>query len=209
MSPTKAVEMSGPSRVTKDYRPESADFIVVDTFSVEAYHESLTLASASAVLGDLAKLTKRAQESGLPAPADALREKAATLVHLLPHHAGLSFQAYSMSGGEIVLSASSKAVKGSVLLTLSPDGPAWCNVRINGEPRRAWYSNTRKWPDGFIMEALAEMATSRATIPFPWQVLAKTTWRVPPTRLLDERSTSEVPKETASVPQLGPGSIPE
>lgn len=138
-----------------------------EEFSVESARARATPVAMGAptsldgVLQDLATLELKAQESRFALPPEDLKEKAIALLRTLPRHPGLVLQAYPMSQGEIVLSVSSEDVKGSVLLTFHPEGAAWCNVRINGRPRRAWYPDTRDWPDGFIREALAEVAGSR------------------------------------------------
>ena len=162
MTPVRAMVVSEQRVIKKDkkeFRTEFASFTSV--FSVTG-RESFLPASGMPVsvekaLRDLDNIIPRAREDGDLEPSEELKQEAEVLVRVLPRHAGMRLYAYPMSEGEIVIHAASSAVKGSVLLTLHPDGPAWCNVLINGRSRRAWYADTGDWPDGFIREALAEL----------------------------------------------------
>lgn len=155
MSIEKSVEFHEPSGIRKEFSsPEGASLIV-------AFSDSDTLAPSSSPSDESESLAVVQRNLAELAVDEHLRRKAEGLLLALPRHTGLMLGAYPMSRGEIVLSASSRAVKGTVLLTLAPEGEAWCNVRINGRSRRAWYPDTRDWPDGFVVEALAELVGAR------------------------------------------------
>lgn len=66
------------------------------------------------------------------------------------------FEIYPTPDGEVAIDASG-GFRRSVLLLCDSDGGALCLVNINGEFRRARYSDTDKLPDGFIREALVEL----------------------------------------------------
>lgn len=129
--------------------------------------------SVEEALEALAELPTRAEESCSPVPPENLKQKAEMVMQALPYHMGLMFDVYPMSKGEIVLDASSSITDGSVLLTLHPDGSAWCNVLTDHRSRRAWYSDADDWPDGFIVEALGEIAGIRrgpVIVSYNWEL---------------------------------------
>lgn len=195
MSITKAVGFPEPTGIRKELsNPEVVSLVVAfsdsDVTSVSSSSPPDESESLALVQRDLAEM----------AVGEHLRRKADGLLLALPHHTGLMLGAYPMPRGEIVLSASSRAVKGTVLLTLAPDGEAWCNVRINGRSRRAWYPDTRDWPDGFVVEALAELVGAKVRS-FYWA--SGELWE----RSSDQQAA--VPPPEKSNPALPPGSPPE
>ena len=83
--------------------------------------------------------------------------KAERIESKLVRNPGIVFDGYFTIGGERIISISSPRLKGSVLITLHPEGEAWCNVKLAGRTRRAWYSDADELPDGFIHEAVNEL----------------------------------------------------
>ena len=108
-------------------------------------------------LRDLDEAVAEAREEGFPAPSDETLEDARRLLLALHDISPRRFEIYPTPDGEIALDAPGGG-NCSVVLLCGPDGGALCLVNMDGRHRRAHYSETGGLPDGFIREALEELA---------------------------------------------------
>lgn len=110
-------------------------------------------------LTDLNEAREEAREEGFSPPSQLAIENATRLLQemysILPHR----FEVYPMPDGEIAIDAPGGYGRSVVLLCYS-DGGALCSVNIDGNHRRARYSNADTLPDGFLREALDELVRS-------------------------------------------------
>ncbi len=108
-------------------------------------------------LHDLDDAVTEAKEEDYPIPTDLARSNArrllTTLYAIFPHR----FEVYPTQDGEIAIDVTGGFGR-SVLLLCESDGGALCLVNMNGRHRRARYPDTVLLPDGFIREALQELA---------------------------------------------------
>ncbi len=114
-------------------------------------------------LRDLEEVKVEAQEEGFPPPADValanakrLLEDMYRIVRLPADETGRRFEVYPTPDGEIAIDAPGGHER-AVLLFCVSDGGALCLVNMNGNHRRARYSDTNTLPDGFLREALVDM----------------------------------------------------
>lgn len=108
-------------------------------------------------LQDLSEAKAEAGEEGFPLPSNAALNNADRLVRELYDITPRRFEIYPTPDGEIAIHALGGRGRSVLLLCDSEEG-ALCLVNINGEHRRARYSSADILPDGFIREALAELA---------------------------------------------------
>ena len=108
-------------------------------------------------LNDLDEAAAEAQDEKFPIPSDLALANARRLLlamyKLLPRR----FEVYPTPDGEVAIDAPGGRGR-SVLLLCDSDGGALCLVNIDGKHRRARYSDTGSLPDGFVREALDEVA---------------------------------------------------
>ncbi|MCY4484851.1 MAG: type II toxin-antitoxin system RelB/DinJ family antitoxin [Spirochaetaceae bacterium] len=106
---------------------------------------------------DLDEVVTDAVEEGFPRPTDDAIQNARRLLIQSYAIAPQRFEVYPTADGEIALDLPND--RGSVILLCDSRGGALCLVNVNGVRRRARYSSTTKLPDGFVREALTELAS--------------------------------------------------
>ena len=108
-------------------------------------------------LRDLDEAAVEAQEEEFPIPSDVALANARRLLPAMYKGFPRRFEVYPTPDGEVAIDAPGGRGR-SVLLLCDSGGGALCLVNINGKHRRARYSDTNVLPDGFIREALDELA---------------------------------------------------
>lgn len=107
-------------------------------------------------LQDLYEATDEAREEGFPIPSSIAKTNAERLIKEMYDILPGRFEVYPTPYGEIAIDAPSGKGK-SVVVFCNSEGGALCMVNMNGEHRRARYSNTNKLPDNFVRDALTEL----------------------------------------------------
>ncbi len=107
-------------------------------------------------LHDWNRVKHEAVEEGFPVPTDMALENSRRMLIGMYSISSRRFEVYPTPDGEVAIDAPG-GFRRSILLLCDSDGGALCLVNINGEFRRAHYSDTDKLPDGFIREALVEL----------------------------------------------------
>lgn len=107
-------------------------------------------------LQDLYEATDEAREEGFPIPSSIAKTNAQRLIKEMYDILPGRFEVYPTPYGEIAIDAPSGKGK-SVVVFCNSEGGALCMVNMNGEHRRARYSNTNKLPDNFVRDALTEL----------------------------------------------------
>ena len=108
------------------------------------------------ILKELIDLENETFEEGSPPPSPIALAHAGRLIHEMYRLLPRQFLIDSMPEEGVAISVTG-GYKSSVLLVCEPDGGALCSVNMNGEHRRARYTNAEVLPDGFLREALAEL----------------------------------------------------
>ena len=108
------------------------------------------------ILKELSNLENEALEDGYPPPSPIAMAHAGRLIHEMYRLSPRQFLVDSMPEEGVAISVTG-GYKSSVLIVCESDGGALCSVNMNGEHRRARYSNAEMLPDGFLGEALAEL----------------------------------------------------
>ena len=110
----------------------------------------------NAALDDLKDIVEEAKEDNFPVPSNSVIKTSEELVRKLFNIYPRRFEVYPSQGGEIAIDIHNG--KGSsVIILCGPSGGALCLVNINGNSRRAHYSQVNILPDGFVKEALEEL----------------------------------------------------
>lgn len=107
-------------------------------------------------LRDLEGVRNEAREEEFPVPSDMALGNARRLLHAMYWILSRRFEVYPMPDGEIAIHVPGGPGR-SVLLLCGSDGGALCSVNMDGVHRRARYTDTRRLPDGFVRDALAEL----------------------------------------------------
>ena len=110
-------------------------------------------------LTDLNEAREEAREEGFSPPSHLAIENATRLLQEMYSILPRRFEVYPMPDGEIAIDAPGGYGRSVILLCYS-DGGALCSVNIDGNHRRARYSNADALPDGFLREALDELVRS-------------------------------------------------
>ena len=108
-------------------------------------------------LHDLDGAIVEASEENFPTPSEAALTNARRLLQAMYRISPLRYEVYPTPDGEVALDAPGGHGR-SVLLLCASDGAALCLVNMKGAHRRARYSDTDVLPDGFLREALDELA---------------------------------------------------
>ncbi len=108
-------------------------------------------------LSDLNKASDEARDDKFPIPSDLALANARRLLLAMYEFSTQRFEVYPTPDGEVAVDATGGRGR-SVLLLCNSDGGALCLVNIGGRHRRACYSDTCRLPDGFVREALDELA---------------------------------------------------
>lgn len=111
-----------------------------------------------AALSDAKTVESEAIEENFPVPSALAQENAHGLLTRLYAIKPCQFEVYPTPDGEVAIEA--RWHRGSSLLLLCDlQGGALCLVNSHGNNRRANYSNVDALPDGFIREAINELAS--------------------------------------------------
>ena len=108
-------------------------------------------------LNDLDEATAEALEEEFPVPSDLALANARRLLLAMYKLSPQRFEVYPTPDGEVAIDAPGGRGR-SVVLLCDSDGGALCLVNMDGRHRRARYSDTGSLPDGFVREALDEVA---------------------------------------------------
>lgn len=108
-------------------------------------------------LNDLDEAAAEALEEEFPIPSDLALSNARRLLLALYKLSPQRFEVYPTPDGEVAIDAPGGRGR-SVVLLCDSDGGALCLVNMDGRHRRARYSDTGLLPDGFVREALDELA---------------------------------------------------
>lgn len=108
-------------------------------------------------LSDLDEATAEAQEEEFAIPSDTALANARRLLLSMYKLSPQRFEVYATPDGEAAIDAPGGRGR-SVLLLCDSEGGALCLVNMDGKHRRARYSDTSLLPDGFVREALKELA---------------------------------------------------
>ena len=114
-------------------------------------------AALRGALNDLDEATAEAREEEFPVPSDLALANARRLLLAMYKLAPRRFEIYPTPDGEVAIDAPGGRGR-SVVLLCDSDGGALCLVNMDGKHRRARYSDTGLLPDGFVREALDEVA---------------------------------------------------
>lgn len=112
-------------------------------------------------LRDLHESRAEAREEDYPIPSDTALENAERLLNAMYRISPRRFEVYPTPDGEIAIDAPGGHNR-SVLILCDSQGGALCLVNMDGDHRRARYSTSRRLPDGFVREALADLESVSA-----------------------------------------------
>ena len=124
----------------------------------EGQNISMEVSSAelAGILSDLREVADEAVEEGFPIPSELATGNSERLIKKIYEILPGSYGVYPTPDGEIAIDVFNG--KGSsIILLCNSTGGALCLVNIEGNSRRAHYSQTDSLPDGFIREALTEL----------------------------------------------------
>ena len=113
-------------------------------------------ADLDASLRDLEDATEEAREECFPEPSQLALDNAKLLLRDLYRLRPCRLETYPTPDGEIALVVPGPRGR-SVLVLCDSDGGVLCSVNLNGQHRRARYSDVATLPDGFIREALSDL----------------------------------------------------
>ncbi len=105
---------------------------------------------------DLNQADKEAESEGFEIPSSKAVENADYIIKQIYDDLIHPLQVCPVPDGEVAIDLAS-GDGSSVLILCCSDGSTQCFVNINGNQRRAHYSNSNTLPDGFIYEALQEL----------------------------------------------------
>ena len=107
-------------------------------------------------LEELDQVVDEAQSEGYEIPSRIAIDNAEYILKRIYDNLLHSFQVYPMPDGQVAIDVTN-GDRSSVLILCCSDGRTLCFVNINGNQRRAHYSNSDTLPDGFMCEALEEL----------------------------------------------------
>ena len=110
-----------------------------------------------AALEDLSGAPAEAAEEGYPQPTQLALSNAKRILRRMHALFGARLEVYPTQDGEVAIVAPGKP-RSSVMVLCGPDGGALCMVNMDGVHRRARYSTADSLPDGFLRDALDELA---------------------------------------------------
>ena len=108
-------------------------------------------------LRELGDIQEEVEEKQLPTPSDTARQNAENLLVAMYRIYPRAFSVYPSPEGDIVLEAASTTGDSLIVVCFS-DGRLLCLVCCGQDSRRARYENAERLPDGFLREALLELA---------------------------------------------------
>ena len=107
-------------------------------------------------LEELDQIVDEAQSEGYEIPSSVSIVNAERIIKRIYDNLSHPFQVYPMPDGEVAVDVTDDNGS-SVLILCCSDGGTLCFVNINGNQRRARYSNSDALPDCFMHEALEEL----------------------------------------------------
>lgn len=110
-----------------------------------------------AALEDLRLVLTDAEEEGYPPPTPLALSNAERILRGMYALAPVRLEVYPTPDSEVAVVAPGRP-RSSVMVLCDSDGSALCMVNMDGEHRRARYSTADRLPDGFLRDALAELA---------------------------------------------------
>ena len=110
-----------------------------------------------AALEDLRSVPAEAEEEGIPPPTQLALSNAERILRRMHTRSTGRLEVYPTQDGEVAIVAPGKP-RSSVMVLCDADGGALCMVNLDGVHRRARYSTADDLPDGFLRDALAELA---------------------------------------------------
>ena len=119
--------------------------------------QTRTDSKLSEALKDLYEARYEAREEEFPEPSNTAIANAERLLRAMYEIASQRFEVYPTPDAEIAIDVPGGYGE-SVLLLCESSGGVLCMVDVHGEHRRARYESTRTLPDGFVTEALRELA---------------------------------------------------
>ena len=113
-------------------------------------------AELAGILSNFREVADEASEEGFPTPSEVATENSEWLIRKIYEISPGSYGVYPTPDGEVAIDIFNG--KGSsVILLCDSKGGILCLVNIEGNRRRAHYSQRDTLPDGFIREALTEL----------------------------------------------------
>lgn len=107
-------------------------------------------------LEDLRATPDEAKDEGYPQPTDLALTNAGRILRRMYTMLPTRLEVYPTPDGEVAIVA--PAPRRSVMVLCESDGGALCMVNMDGKHRRARYSTADSLPDGFLRDALNELA---------------------------------------------------
>lgn len=111
-------------------------------------------------LADLRAAPNEARDEGYPRPTQRTFAEADRILRWMHGRLAARLEVYPTPDGDIAIVAPG-GPRHSVMVLCDPSGGALCMVNMDGEHRRARYATAERLPDGFLLEALNELATHR------------------------------------------------
>ena len=108
-------------------------------------------------LEDLRAAPDEAMDEGYLPPTKLVLANAGRILRRMHTLLPTRFEVYPTPDGEVAIVAPG-APRHSVMVLCDSNGGALCTVNMDGEHRRARYSNASSLPDGFLRDALNELA---------------------------------------------------
>ena len=112
-----------------------------------------------AALRDAITVENEALAEDFPIPSSIAQANAKKLLPLLYAIASCRFEVYPTPDAEVAIDARWH-VGSSLILLCDSQGGALCLVNNRGNSRQASYSNAEALPDGFVREAIDELASA-------------------------------------------------
>lgn len=108
-------------------------------------------------LDDLRATPREAVEKGYSAPTQLALTNAERILRQMYALSPIRLEVYPTPDGEVAIVAPC-ATRCSVMVLCDSNGGALCTVNMDGEHRRARYSTAASLPDGFLRDAMSELA---------------------------------------------------
>ena len=145
--------------VIADSRLAARLFFTFDTSTRDTWSTAppLLQQDLEEALEDLRATPDEAVEEGYPEPTELALINARRILRRMHTLFPTRLEVYPTPDGEVAIVAPG-APRHSVMVLCDSKGGALCMVNMDGEHRRARYSTADKLPDGFLREALSELA---------------------------------------------------
>lgn len=133
-------------------------FFVFDTSTHDTWNAAppLLRQDLENALEDLRTTPDEATDEGFPQPTELALTNAGRILRQMYAMLPTRLEVYPTPEGEVAIVA--PAPRRSVMVLCESDGGALCMVNMDGKHRRARYSTADSLPDGFLRDALNELA---------------------------------------------------